>query len=84
MSGLTLNYGEDYETYKSGDYTNLGDLTDIYIINETSHNIFYVEGIRVKENDTTKMYYTDYTEGDTEAVELKDVQNETQETNQTN
>ena len=84
LSGLTLNYGEDYETYKSGDYTNLGDLTDIYIINETSHNIFYVEGIRVKENDTTKMYYTDYTEGDTEAVELKDVQNETEETNQTN
>ena len=45
LNGLTLNYGGDYETYKEkankGDYTNLEDLTDIYIINEDSHNIFY-------------------------------------------
>ncbi len=73
LSGLTLNYGEDYEKYKDGNYTNLTDLTDIYIINEMSHNIFYVEGIRVRENDTTKMYYTDYTEGDKEAVQIVEI-----------
>ena len=81
LSGLTLNYGEDYEKYKAGNYTNLADLTDIYIINETSHNIFYVEGIRVRENDTTKMYYTYYTEGDSETVDLKELQNWNEETN---
>ncbi len=73
LEGLTLNYGEDYEKYKVNDYTNLEDLTDIYIINETSHNIFYVEGIRVKEKDGTKIYYTDYTEGDKEAVQIVEI-----------
>lgn len=82
LEGLTLNYGEDYEKYKVNDYTNLTDLTDIYIINENSHNIFYVEGIRVKENDETKMYYTDYTEGDTEKVDVKTLGNWHEETNE--
>lgn len=71
LDGLTLNYGKDYEIYKEKDYTKLTDLTDIYIINEDSHNIFYVKGIRVIENGTTQMYYTDYTKGDKEIVELK-------------
>ena len=71
LDGLTLNYGEDYEKYKANGYTYSSDLTDIYIINENSHNIFFVEGIRVKENDETKMYYTDYTEGDTKNVKMK-------------
>lgn len=71
LDGLTLNYGKDYEIYKEKDYTKLTDLTDIYIINEDSHNIFYVKGIRVIENGTTQMYYTDYTKGDQEIVELK-------------
>ena len=73
LEGLTLNYGKDYETYKTNNYENLTDLTDIYIINETSHNIFYVEGIRVNQNGETKMYYTDYTQGDKEAVEIIEV-----------
>ncbi len=73
LEGLTLNYGKDYETYKANNYENLTDLTDIYIINETSHNIFYVEGIRVNQNGETKMYYTDYTQGDKEAVEIIEV-----------
>ena len=33
LEGLTLNYGEDYETYKANGYTYSSDLTDIYIIN---------------------------------------------------
>ena len=82
LEGLTLNYGEDYEKYKANNYTNLEDLTDIYIINETSHNIFYVEGIKVTENNITQIYYTDYTQGDQEAVELKEIQNWKEETNE--
>ena len=71
LDGLTLNYGQDYEKYKSGNYTNITDLTDIYIINENSNNIFYVEGIKVKQNDEIKMYYTDYTEADNTKVNVK-------------
>ena len=82
LEGLTLNYGEDYERYKVGDYTNLTDLTDIYIINENSNNIFYVEGIRVTQNSETQIYYTDYTEGDKQTVEVKEVQNWHEETNE--
>ena len=82
LDGLTLNYGEDYEKYKANGYTYSSDLTDIYIINENSHNIFFVEGIRVKENDETKMYYTDYTEGDKETVILKESQDWHEETNE--
>ena len=74
LEGLTLNYGEDYEIYKTNGYTYSPDLTDIYIINENSHNIFYVEGISITENNETKMYYTDYTEGDTQPIELKVVE----------
>ena len=73
LDGLTLNYGKDYERYKANDYENITDLTDIYIINENSNNIFYVQGVGVQENNTTKMYYTDYTEGDKEEVALKKI-----------
>lgn len=74
LDGLTLNYGKDYEKYKEDNNIEQSELTDIYIINEESHNIFYVEGIRVNENGTTKMYYTDYTEGDKEAVNIVEVE----------
>lgn len=72
LDGLTLNYGKDYEKYKEDNNIEQSELTDIYIINEDSHNIFYVEGIRVNENGTTQMYYTDYTEGDKEKVIIVD------------
>lgn len=68
LDGLTLNYGKDYEKYKKGEYTKIIELEDLYIINENSHNIFYVSGIAVKENDNVKVYYTDYTTGDSEEV----------------
>ena len=74
LDGLTLNYGKDYEKYKNNPDIDQSELIDIYIINEDSHNIFYVQGVGVNENGTTKMYYTDYTEGDKEAVELKTVE----------
>ena len=69
LDGLTLNYGKDYEKYKNNRDIDQSELIDIYIINENSHNIFYVQGVGVNENGTTKMYYTDYAEGDKEAVE---------------
>ena len=45
--------------------------TDIYIINENSQNIFYVQGIKITQNNTTKTYYTDYTEPDETTVDLR-------------
>ena len=70
LENLTLNYGEDYK--------NISDTTteeeasqykDIYIINETSQNIFYVAGIKVDED----WFYTDYTSEDVDklAVNLR-------------
>lgn len=72
IENLTLNYGEEYEKIKNGETTTseqINELTDIYIINETSHNVFYVAGINLKD----KVYYTNYTaeDIDTKAVELK-------------
>lgn len=70
MEGITLNYGKDYETVKS-DSTNANNYTDLYIINENSHNIFFVRGIEIKEKDTVKTYYTDYTKPDETTVDIR-------------
>ena len=70
MQGITLNYGRDYEKVKNNK-EDVNSYTDIYIINENSHNIFYVKGISIKENNTTKTYYTDYTEPDETAIDLR-------------
>ena len=59
LDGITLNFGKDYEKIKIQDYVNVNDLKDLYIINEKSHNIFYVQGIKVKDNDIEKIIYTD-------------------------
>ena len=72
IENLTLNYGEEYEKIKNGETTTpqqINELTDIYIINETSHNVFYVAGINLND----KEYYTNYTAADidTKAVEFK-------------
>ena len=63
MENITLTYGEDYETLKtlSGNMVKVlndgnKDLTDVYIINSVSHNIFYVAGITYEG----KTYYTQY------------------------
>lgn len=70
MQGITLNYGKDYEKIKN-DKTNGDSYTDIYIINENSHNIFYANGIIIKEDNDTKTYYTDYTQPDETTVDLR-------------
>lgn len=76
MENVTLNYGKDYEKIRSGEATTseqINSLTDLYIINETSHNIFYVEGIEMNGD----IYYTDYTSDYTDKayVDLRYVDN---------
>lgn len=72
IENLTLNYGQDFEKVKQN-VENVNNYTDLYIINSASHNIFYVEGIKV-DND---VFYTNYTakEIDTMAVDLRYVDN---------
>ena len=67
MENITLNYGQDYEKIRNGEATSqeqINQLTDLYIINETSHNIFYVEGIEIDD----ERYYTDYSADDADKV----------------
>ena len=76
MENITLNYGKDYEKIRNGEATTeeeINKLTDLYIINADSHNIFYVEGIEL-DGET---FYTDYVEEDkdTEFVDLRYVEN---------
>lgn len=70
MQGITLNYGKEYENVKN-DKENASNYTDVYIINKNSHNIFYAQGIGIKQNDIIKIYYTDYTEPDETIVDLR-------------
>ena len=71
LENLTLTYGKDFKNIKNTSDKNT--LKDIYIINETSHNIFYVKGIKLDD----KMFYTNYMEDqvDKEAVDIKYVDN---------
>ena len=74
IENLSLNYGKDYEKYKQivGNNTEITDemknqvnqLTDIYIINGDSNNVFYVQGIEI---DGQK-FYTDYSVEDVDKV----------------
>ncbi len=68
---MTLTYGKDFKNIKNTSDKNT--LKDIYIINETSHNIFYVKGIK----SDGEMYYTNYTadQVDKEAVDIKYIDN---------
>lgn len=70
MNGITLNYGKDYEKVKTNE-GNVDNYSNIYIINENSHNVFYVEGVSIKEDNITKTYYTDYINPDETTVDLK-------------
>ena len=72
IENLTLNFGEDFEKIKNLETLTdeqAKEYTDLYIINEASHNIFFVEGIKLD----SEIYYTDYTldDIDSKAVEIK-------------
>ena len=65
LENLTLNYGEDYKNITNATTeSEASQYEDIYIINETSQNIFYVEGIQVDG----ELFYTDYTSEDVDTV----------------
>lgn len=68
IENLTLNKGQDFEKVKNNP-ADADSYTDLYIINEKSHNVFYVAGVTVD----TKTFYTDYTadEVDTASVTLR-------------
>ncbi len=72
IDNLTLNYGKDYEHVKkfnSLSFEIAKQYKDLYIINETSHNIFYVKGMKIGD----EVYYTNYAsdEVDKVGVDLK-------------
>lgn len=73
IENLTLNRGADFETIKTWDALTeeqAKNYTDLYIINETSHNIFYVAGITIDN----EVFYTDVEDLDTKAVDLRYVE----------
>lgn len=67
LENLSLNYGSGYAKMQG---TTLPEDKDVYVINENSHNIFYLQGIRVNNNGTVKMYYTNH-EKDVETVSIR-------------
>ncbi|MCI8641499.1 MAG: formylglycine-generating enzyme family protein [Clostridia bacterium] len=70
MQGITLNYGKDYKNIKN-DIENINNYEDVYIINENSHNIFYVRGVNIEENGNIITYYTNYRKPDETIVDLR-------------
>ena len=70
IENITLNYGEDFKqiTPIMTDQE-ASQFTDLYIINETSQNVFYVAGI----NLDNQWFYTDYNadEVDTVVINLR-------------
>ena len=67
LDGLTLNYGRDYENITDDmGADEISKLTDLYIINNLTQNVYYVEGVSVKG----KKYFTDR-EKDETYIDLK-------------
>ncbi len=60
MQGLSLHYGKDYEKVKGTSTVVADQYGDLYIVNEQTHNVFYVQGIQMKENGQTKRQFTNY------------------------
>ncbi len=60
MKGISLNYGQDYEKVKDTNTQTANKYSNLYIINEKTHNIFYVKGVSIKDKNETKIYYAKY------------------------
>ena len=57
LEDLELNYGKEFKQVKANYSNSNFDVTeykDLYIINEQSHNIYYIKGVEVEQ----KTYYT--------------------------
>lgn len=78
FESLSLYYGMEFSDLKSEieldsslNQTNINMYTDIYVINENSHNVYYIKGIEVDEK-----YYYSYSEIiDEVEVELVSIEN---------
>ena len=67
LENLTLNYGVGYKNITDATTEEeASQYEDIYIINETSQNVFYVAGIQLDN----EMFYTDYTSEDVDKVAI--------------
>ena len=64
FEGLTLNYGADFDRVTED---TVADYNDLYVINEQSHQIYYVKGIEMDG----MMYYTNDTGDEVSLVENK-------------
>ena len=51
MQGVSLNYGRDYEYVKNTNTETANQYYDLYIINEVTHNIFYMKDPDPPESD---------------------------------
>lgn len=70
LKNVELNLGKDYKSVKKQyqvEGFNLYEYTDIYVINEDSHNVYYLKGIKVEE----KTYYTKPQTENKEQIEIK-------------
>ena len=70
MQGISLNYGMDYEHVKNTNTETANKYYDLYIINEETHNIFYMEGVIVRETGGNKRQYTIYEEAEEEISKI--------------
>ncbi len=59
MKGISLNYGRDYENVKDTNTNNANNFVDLYVVNNLTHNIFYIKGIEVVDNGVYQTHYTD-------------------------
>ncbi len=59
MQGVSLHFGKDYQKIKDLNEDTANKCKDLYIVNEQTHNVFYVKGILIKDGDREKIYYTD-------------------------
>lgn len=70
LKNIELNYGKDFETIKENYTANDFDVQnyqDVYVINEESHNVYYIKGINVEE----KVYYARPQTSQQEQIEMK-------------
>ena len=59
LDGIRLNYGSDYSKITTGmTDAQIGQYTDVYVVNEQSHHIYYVKGVNIDGI----MYYTNDTD----------------------
>ena len=67
LENLSLNYGSGFKDIMG---STLPQDKDVYVINENSHNVFYLHGVKINNNGSSKTYYTNL-DKDIEVVNIK-------------